>query len=236
VNNDPDASDQAYERQLNRLHAELLSLGRSRRSDSRSTERFVTAWADGAVSPSLRSTCLGGGGIRLLQHSVTEASATDGHQSYGRKHSRDDKSGVGQTQPPASCSVTRPGPDSTPPSSIDASLEPVPWANDRSGNWFGNASVRTRLPKTGVVPAFRNQDRLSTKFPWWRLQPGNLTVTGRLKTAQGTFTAGFPASGYGSTGFIPSELTFSSEGCWEVRASNEKSQPLVFVIWVQESP
>jgi hypothetical protein len=137
-----------------------------------------------------------------------------------------------KTEPPSSCSVTRPGPDSTPPSSIDASLEPVPWAN----YWFGNASVWTRLPKTGVVPALRVEAGLSTKFPWWRLQPGNLAVTGRLKTAQGTFTAGFPSSGYGSTGFIPSELTFSSDGCWEVRASNENSQPLVFVIWVQESP
>ena len=69
------------------------------------------------------------------------------------------------------------------------------------------------------------------------MQPGSLTVTARLKTAQGTFTAGFPASGYPSTGFIPSELTFSSEGCWEVRAaSNQNSHPLVFVIWVQESP
>lgn len=137
-----------------------------------------------------------------------------------------------KTEPPSSCSVTRPGPDSTPPSSIDASLEPVPWAN----YWFGNASVWTRLPKTGVVPALRVEAGLSIKFPWWRLQPGNLAVTGRLKTAQGTFKAGFPSSGYGSTGFIPSELTFSSEGCWEIRASNENSQPLVFVIWVQESP
>ena len=137
-----------------------------------------------------------------------------------------------KTEPPPSCSVTRPRPDSTPPSSIDASLEPVPWAN----YWFGNASVWTRLPKTGVVPALRVEAGLSTKFSWWWLQPGNLAVTGRLKTAQGTFTAGFPSSGYRSTGFIPSELTFSSEGCWEIRASNENSQPLVFVIWVQESP
>jgi hypothetical protein len=96
--------------------------------------------------------------------------------------------------------------------------------------------VWTRLPKTGVVPAFRDEAGLSTKFPWWRLQPGNLTVTASLMTAQGDFTAGFPASGYSSTGFIPSELTFSSEGCWEVRASNQNSQTLVFVIWVQESP
>jgi hypothetical protein len=120
-----------------------------------------------------------------------------------------------------------------PRSSIDASLEPVPWAN----HWFGNASVWTRLPKTGVVPAFRDDAGPSTKIPWWRLHPGNLTVTAKLTTAQGTFTAGFPASGYPSTGFIPSELTFSSEGCWEVTAaSTENRQPLVFVIWVQESP
>ena len=138
-----------------------------------------------------------------------------------------------KTEPPSSCSVTRPGPDSTPPPSIDASLEPVPWAN----YWFGNASVWTRLPKTGVVPAFQDDAGLSTKIPWWRLQPDNLTVTAQLTTAQGTFTAASPASGQPSTGFLPSELTFSSEGCWEVpAASTENRQPLVFVIWLQESP
>jgi hypothetical protein len=137
-----------------------------------------------------------------------------------------------ETHPPSSCSVTRPGPDSTPPSSIDARLEPVPWAD----HWFGNASVWTRLPKTGVVPAFRDEVGLATKFPWWRLQPGTLTVTGTPETATGNLMADFPASGYGNTGFIPSALTFSSEGCWEVRASNKTGPPLVFVIWVQESP
>ena len=88
---------------------------------------------------------------------------------------------------------------------------------------------------TGVPPVDRGPAGLSTKFPWWRLQPGNLSVTAALQTGQGSFTASFPPSGYGSTGFIPSELTFSTEGCWKVRASNQNSQPLVFVIWVQGS-
>ena len=67
------------------------------------------------------------------------------------------------------------------------------------------------------------------------MQPGNLAVTAKLKTARGHFAAGFPSSGYGSTGFIPSELTFSSEGCWEVSARIEEGQTVVFVVWVQES-
>jgi hypothetical protein len=86
-------------------------------------------------------------------------------------------------------------------------------------------------PKTGVLPAFRVETGLATKFPWWRLRPGALSVTAELRPASGNF----PPSGYGSTGFVPSELTFSAEGCWEVTASVQNDQPLVFVIWVQET-
>jgi hypothetical protein len=45
--------------------------------------------------------------------------------------------------------------------SIDARFEPVPWAN----RWFGNASLWTRLPGSGVLPAFRDKDGLRARFP-----------------------------------------------------------------------
>ena len=137
-----------------------------------------------------------------------------------------------QARPPSDCPVTQPGPKSTPPPPIDPSLQPVPWAN----RWFGNPWLWTRLPQAGVLPVYRDQAGLGNKFPWWRLQPGSLSVTAGLKEGQGSFTADFPSSGYGSAGFIPSRLTFSAEGCWEVKASNETGEPLVFVIWVQEFP
>jgi hypothetical protein len=60
--------------------------------------RFVTALVDGAVPPSLCSTCIGGRGHRLLQPFGTQPSATDRHCGYGPKHSRHDESGVGQDE------------------------------------------------------------------------------------------------------------------------------------------
>jgi hypothetical protein len=119
------------------------------------------------------------------------------------------------------------------PPPLDPRLKPVPWAD----RWFGNASVWTRLPRNGVLPVVRDIAGLGTKFPWWRLKPGNLLVTAaELRTAGGRFTADFPPSGYGNAGFIPSRLTFSSEGCWAVKVSIENSQPLAFVLWVQQFP
>jgi hypothetical protein len=119
----------------------------------------------------------------------------NGHRGYGRKHSRDDKSGVGQNRAAPSCSVTRPGPDSTPPSSIDASLEPV------RGPITGLATRRcgpASQDRSRSGPSSRGRAQYQVSL--WRLQQGNLAVTGRLKTAQGIFTADFPLSGYGSTG------------------------------------
>jgi hypothetical protein len=63
---------------------------------------------------------------------------------------------------------------------------------------------------------------LGMKWPWYRTIPGDVVVTARRLDAQ--VPAPDPVilrgteDGYGETGFHPSGLWFTSEGCWEVTA------------------
>jgi hypothetical protein len=70
------------------------------------------------------------------------------------------------------------------------------------------------------------------KIPWWRAIRGHLTVRGkRLDAPHEHLEAKIP-QGYGETGFQPSLLKFSSEGCWEITGSVGEAA-LTFVAKVQ---
>ena len=60
-------------------------------------------------------------------------------------------------------------------------------------------------------------DTWGMKFPWFRTQPGTLTITGRRLDGPGQFSAWIPPAGsYSDTGFLPTGLVFSTGGCWQV--------------------
>lgn len=84
-----------------------------------------------------------------------------------------------QAKPPANCPVTVGSPATVPPSVLEANDMPVPWAV----HWFGDGTLWTRLPPTGVLPVEpgeAGQLSWTTKFPWWRTTPGQLTIRARL--------------------------------------------------------
>ena len=74
---------------------------------------------------------------------------------------------------------------------------------------------------------------LDTKFPWWRIVPGQLSVEADL-VGSTEKVEGIVPQGYGDSGFTPSGLLFSEEGCWRVTGSFA-DQELTFVLWVCET-
>jgi len=93
-----------------------------------------------------------------------------------------------------------------------------------SPRYFGDGSIWTMLWPEGKVlldPSLPGQvssdGSLSIKWPWWRGLPGRIQIQGRKLDGggRGTLRTVIP-DGYGDSGFQPSTLIFSSEGCWEV--------------------
>ena len=117
----------------------------------------------------------------------------------------------------ATCPVTLPRAGATPPPVLGirpSDPKPVPYVED----WYGNGVLWVMLPPGGVLPAYRQPSGLYTKFPWFRVQPGSLHVTGeRLDGPTGDFSASVgTVDAYGARGFDPSGLTWPSPGCWRV--------------------
>lgn len=63
------------------------------------------------------------------------------------------------------------------------------------------------------------------KFPWFRAKPGIITISGKRIDGPGKFRADTHKPGeYPPTGFEPSALIFSSDGCWRITARLRKSK------------
>jgi hypothetical protein len=54
------------------------------------------------------------------------------------------------------------------------------------------------------------------KLGWWRIEPGEVVISGRRLDATAPALRGEAAQGYGESGFQPSGVFFPTEGCWEV--------------------
>jgi hypothetical protein len=111
------------------------------------------------------------------------------------------------------CPVTLPMPHASPPAKNLADVLPVPYG------WYGNSALLVGLPARGVLPAGRTSlwpGEWGTKFPWWRLTPGILTITARRLDGPSAGFHGQVADGYGKLGFIPSGLIWPEPGCWQV--------------------
>ena len=99
---------------------------------------------------------------------------------------------------------------------------PVTTPNIHPNKWGNDALVTTVFRDGEVVfrpggPGIVLQDgALSMKWPWWRVVPGQLTITGRrLDGLPAPLRARIP-NGYGEIGFQPVALVFPAPGCWEV--------------------
>jgi hypothetical protein len=128
------------------------------------------------------------------------------------------------------CPVTRPLPHASPPT---APPLPVPYIH----GWYGNDALWIAVPAGGVLPAEHPYgtawpSEWGTKFPWWRVTPGQLTISARrLDGPSAEFHAEVP-SGYGARGFSPSGLIWPSPGCWQVTGT-VAGRSLTFVTRVE---
>ncbi len=108
----------------------------------------------------------------------------------------------------------------TQPESVGpAGVDPGSFFGWGSSHGNGKLWVGGLWPR-GVIaagPEFVHADgSIGMKFGWWRAAPGQLTISGRrLDGVAPPVRADIP-SGYGSTGFQASGVSFPTEGCWEV--------------------
>ena len=111
---------------------------------------------------------------------------------------------------------------------------------------YGNRLIRVALPAggrlvAGVLPgggvmAVINRDgSISEKLGWWRGVPGNLVIRGhRLDGQSASLRVDVPpTASYGTTGFIPSMLTYPTVGCWQVVGRQGRAS-LAFVLKVSK--
>ena len=82
------------------------------------------------------------------------------------------------------------------------------------------------------------------KWPWFRLDDGQLTIEGRRVDGPGTFRADIPPmEAYPrdlnlaiGPGFIPSSLGFSAGGCWKVTAKFRDSKVVLYLDVTRAEP
>jgi hypothetical protein len=136
-----------------------------------------------------------------------------------------------RSEPSAGACPANPGP--TPRRDLPAELQPY-GATLRP---LGSGALWTVRPGNPVrLPGSRAW--VLRKQPWFRLEEGPLTITGRrVDGSAGTFRADLPAvesypldqNLHIGPGFIPSSLEFSRPGCWRVTARLGASRVVLHV-------
>ena len=96
-----------------------------------------------------------------------------------------------------------------------------PAGNNPGTSAYGNGKLFVwALDVHGTIvasPDMVNRDgSIGWKFPWMRMVPGSLTITGRRLDAPAPPLKSYVPFGYGHTGFQASGVTFPGEGCWQV--------------------
>ncbi len=128
------------------------------------------------------------------------------------------------------CPVTAPEPA---PVDIRDSLFGSARAHGNDSLWVGGLGTDGVITATG--DAINADGSIGWKLGWWRAVSGGLTITGkRLDGDAPPLQADVP-SGYGSTGFQASGVTFPSTGCWQV-TGHVGSASLTFVTYVTNGP
>ena len=111
------------------------------------------------------------------------------------------------------CPVTLPN-GKPPPAAAIGVLPPVP------PDWDGNGKLWVKLWPYGVMVATKAttapNGEFGFKIPWWRATTGTLTVTSTRLDSRSRAVPGGAPDGYGSTGFQPSGVVFTMQGCWRV--------------------
>lgn len=179
------------------------------------------------------------GRLVAIAAAILAASCTAGAPPAARPSARPAAASSAAPAAPTSCPVTRPIPLASPPPALHAIDNSTSYLH----GWYGNPALWVGVPVQGVLPAGRPYgtpwaaSEWGTKFPWWPVIPGKLTITARRLDGPG---AGFhsqvaePGS-IGKAIFIPSGLYWPAPGCWQVTGTIS-GHSLTFVTWVRAVP
>lgn len=104
---------------------------------------------------------------------------------------------------------------------------------------FGNRELWVvPIQEDGIIrvdpKSVESDGSLSTKFGWWRVTPGTLTISGRRLDASAAPVRADVPDGYGSSGFQASGVFFPTEGCWELTGTVDDAT-LSFVAFVRRA-
>jgi hypothetical protein len=124
-----------------------------------------------------------------------------------------------ETQP-ANSSPTRTEPATTCPVTLPNRSVPADATDWGPSGSHGNGKLWTLLGPYGVVVApdeyIEKDGSIGVKWPWWRGVRGKLKVEGRRLDGSARRLRAEINDDYGLSGFQPSGIYFSTEGCWEV--------------------
>jgi hypothetical protein len=178
------------------------------------------------------ATCLVGFGLvesptaafGFQQRATPQAAAVStrndgpGHASLARCRSRNPR---GQRAENVALSIV----EGSNPALPGPQLQPEELVVGRGALWVLSSAVRRARPGFDV-----ESGDWGLKFPWFRVEPGALTVEGRRMDGPGTFHADLPPAGsYPPTGFMPSGLSFSNGGCWKITGKLRRTIVIFFI-------
>jgi hypothetical protein len=104
-------------------------------------------------------------------------------------------------------------------------------------NWANGVLIAGRYPDGGSLATISKDGSMDAKVGWWRGRRGKLVIQGwRLDGLAPPLRVWTPPAGsYGDTGFMPTGLTFPTNGCWRVTGSVGGAS-LTFVVEVTKPP
>ena len=153
----------------------------------------------------------------------------------GGSGTQGDVSASCELNPVSAPRVTGPCPVTLPNGKGPASSEGLRYGN-RSlavALWAKGRLVAGRLPDGSSYADIKPDGSIVAKLGWWRAVEGPLVIEGeRLDGRSAPLRADVP-DGYGPTGFLPSLLTFPTQGCWKVVGSIGRTS-LTFVVLVRK--
>lgn len=102
-------------------------------------------------------------------------------------------------------------------------------------SWYGDRNVlAVDLPIDGVYRINAESSNLGAKVAWFKYLAGAVDITARRVDGSAPDIKTKTTDGYRPTGFNPSGIEFSSEGCWQVTGSLQ-GHALIFVMFVRRA-
>lgn len=102
-------------------------------------------------------------------------------------------------------------------------------------SWYGERNVlAVDLPIDGVYRINAESPNLGAKVAWFKYLAGAVDITARQLYGSAADINTKTIDGYRPTGFNPSNIEFTSEGCWQVTGSLQ-GRELTFVMFVRRA-